>query len=212
MSLPSRECGLKYLSYLLCFILWPSLPSRECGLKFQNLFPSRLGWTVTPFAGVWIEIRETCLCFTAVSVTPFAGVWIEIISIIALWYTALSHSLRGSVDWNACDFVWLHFLTPSLPSRECGLKWSLYILVLVFVFVTPFAGVWIEIQQKKRVLEHCGSLPSRECGLKWYLTAIYHWCYLVTPFAGVWIEISAGTAYVCEKWVTPFAGVWIEIT
>ena len=56
--------------------------------------------------------------------------------------------------------------------------------------VTPFAGVWIEIQQKKKVLEHCG----------------------VTPFAGVWIEIILRKIWNQNEQVTPFAGVWIEIT
>ena len=55
-SLPSRECGLKYLSYLLCFILWPSLPSRECGLKSVPFVLLLSPFVVTPFAGVWIEI------------------------------------------------------------------------------------------------------------------------------------------------------------
>ncbi|EDN76095.1 hypothetical protein RUMGNA_03718 [Mediterraneibacter gnavus ATCC 29149] len=57
----------------------------------------------------------------------------------------------------------------SLPSRECGLKYSTVQLVFEFRKVTPFAGVWIEI-------------PSRvfrdQVGKN------------VTPFAGVWIEMS----------------------
>ena len=55
--------------------------------------------------------------------------------------------------------------------------------------VTPYAGVWIEIE-----IDICRSisrrsLPTRECGLKCQksknkLNGIY-----VTPYAGVWIEI-----------------------
>ena len=55
--------------------------------------------------------------------------------------------------------------------------------------VTPFAGVWIEI-------EHTGCAQITVA---------------VTPFAGVWIEIlfKVSELWVCA--VTPFAGVWIEI-
>ena len=55
----------------------------------------------------------------------------------------------------------------SLPSRECGLKSLAMDRYLLVFFVTPFAGVWIEISICN------GSLPVG----------------LVTPFAGVWIEI-----------------------
>ena len=40
----------------------------------------------------------------------------------------------------------------SLPSRECGLKLIGVLSSHSFVVVTPFAGVWIEIQNMK--LEH----------------------------------------------------------
>ena len=33
----------------------------------------------------------------------------------------------------------------SLPVRECGLKFSLYLVVVFLYSVTPRAGVWIEI-------------------------------------------------------------------
>ena len=36
------------------------------------------------------------------------------------------------------------------------------------VKVTPYAGVWIEIQNKAIALEEQVSLPTRECGLKSY--------------------------------------------
>ena len=55
--------------------------------------------------------------------------------------------------------------------------------------VTPFAGVWIEINV---------SLP-----LTGYSS--------VTPFAGVWIEMYTQGMATSAVNVTPFAGVWIEI-
>ncbi len=58
--------------------------------------------------------------------------------------------------------------------------------------VTPFAGVWIEIQNMK--LEHRQKISLS-----------------VTPFMGVWIEISVFYQGTLSKNVTPFAGVWIEI-
>ena len=66
-----------------------SLPTRECGLKFflscQKFCPIQ----VTPYAGVWIEIFEALDRFYSGIVTPYAGVWIEIrvspSSVIKLW-------------------------------------------------------------------------------------------------------------------------------
>ena len=55
--------------------------------------------------------------------------------------------------------------------------------------VTPFVGVWIEID----VCPKCG-------GTGW-----------VTPFVGVWIEIGKVEFFKKYVEVTPFVGVWIEI-
>ena len=55
-----------------------SLPSRECGLKFLHLSNDFVCHFVTPFAGVWIEINWNALMKYLLIVTPFAGVWIEI--------------------------------------------------------------------------------------------------------------------------------------
>ena len=58
-----------------------------------------------------------------------------------------------------------------------------------FTSVTPFAGVWIEMYDPELLTNIPSSLPSRECGLK---CVTHHpssaWTF-VTPFAGVWIEI-----------------------
>ena len=56
----------------------------------------------------------------------------------------------------------------SLPSWECGLKYSDVGWVVYYAAVTPFVGVWIEI-----LCVFCAS-----------------WAVVVTPFVGVWIEIA----------------------
>ena len=55
----------------------------------------------------------------------------------------------------------------SLPSWECGLKFTWSALTLFPHFVTPFVGVWIEISD-----DTVNTTQS-----------------LVTPFVGVWIEM-----------------------
>ena len=78
---------------------------------------------VTPYAGVWIEIDKKGLQVTIAGVTPYAGVWIEI-------------DIVNNKD-NAI---------PSLPTRECGLKYSRICHWMRGQNVTPYAGVWIEIK------------------------------------------------------------------
>ena len=60
---------------------------------------------VTPYAGVWIEIQIFVTFTTVVPVTPYAGVWIEIIAVSSVSSASLS-----------------------LPTRECGLKFSLKLI------------------------------------------------------------------------------------
>ena len=56
-----------------------SLPSWECGLKYLMEHITELRHLhVTPFVGVWIEIYHSGYFFLASAVTPFVGVWIEI--------------------------------------------------------------------------------------------------------------------------------------
>ena len=52
--------------------------------------------------------------------------------------------------------------------RECGLKFVLTERLTRMEIVTPYAGVWIEMQCPKYTAEDL----------------------VVTPYAGVWIEIS----------------------
>ena len=84
-------------------------------------------------------------------VTPFAGVWIEIMM--------LPDPLggMGSLPSRECGLKFAAYLDQhgaelSLPSRECGLKSFKCTSFEQFRLVTPFAGVWIEIQNMK--LEH----------------------------------------------------------
>ena len=77
----------------------------------------------------------------------------------------------------------------SLPLRECGLKSYALNNTINSNFVTPLAGVWIEILT-------VGKYPTD-------LT--------VTPLAGEWIEMFELRFASGELLVTPLAGVWIEI-
>ena len=56
-------------------------------------------------------------------------------------------------------------------------------------FVTPLAGVWIEISCSPQICRNDS----------------------VTPLAGVWIEMNQSKDTLDMKLVTPLAGVWIEI-
>ena len=68
---------MKYSVIFVYLVRRVSLPLRECGLKFLKAVLQSI-YLVTPLAGVWIEInKENRLQETDV-VTPLAGVWIEI--------------------------------------------------------------------------------------------------------------------------------------
>ena len=103
------------------FLLTLSLPLRECGLKFTET-AAKLGRDiVTPLAGVWIEINKVEAIKNAITVTPLAGVWIEILHrwpcgdstrvtpLAGVWIEIYIKSGQISADL-------------SLPLRECGLK------------------------------------------------------------------------------------------
>ena len=99
-------------------------------------------------------------------VAPLAGAWIEIVL-----------DDKGSAN------------SPSLPSRERGLKCLPESPVLRRLPVAPLAGAWIEI-------EYSGRLPP---------------CFFVAPLAGAWIEICAMMMLSFYGCVAPLAGAWIEI-
>ena len=209
MSLPLRECGLKFLSF--CFHLWllVSLPLRECGLKFQILKVGLIHYTSLPLRECGLKSlislpRQWSNCHSPCGsvdwntnkqgevfssfVTPLAGVWIEIILSSYCLTARFRHSPCGSVDWNFC-------------------RWR----KAVPIFVTPLAGVWIEICVFIYFWIGVRSLPLRECGLKWYQFRYIHSWQRVTPLAGVWIEIMGSPHFSQGVSVTPLAGVWIEI-
>ena len=58
-SLPSRERGLKFVSFYFMRTQILSLPSRERGLKFDELCQQYDLDEVAPLAGAWIEIVQT---------------------------------------------------------------------------------------------------------------------------------------------------------
>ena len=78
VSLPSRECGLKYQCIIRCVSDCGSLPSRERGLKYRYRRLNIKHGCVAPFAGAWIEIISSVMISTSVKVAPFVGAWIEI--------------------------------------------------------------------------------------------------------------------------------------
>ena len=102
----------------------------------------RINDFVAPFTGAWIEICARKSVHGATEVAPFTGAWIEM----------MLHR-RSSARPKVAPFTgaWIEiFMVPqarwwsSLPSRERGLKWFVWMLML-------------------RTRE---SLPSRERGLK----------------------------------------------
>ena len=94
--------------------------------------------------GVWIEIIQDFQKDIRLLVAPFVGVWIEI-------------------KFSDVDFV---IVRASLPSWECGLKFSLLCEKDIREEVAPFVGVWIEMYFSQYHFLQLQSLPSWECGLK----------------------------------------------
>ena len=78
----------------------------------------------------------------------------------------MSHSLRGSVDWNHHTQI---ALTGNVRhSLRGSVDWNIRVICsIILIAVTPYAGVWIEI----------GSSNDSKVNAS------------VTPYAGVWIEI-----------------------
>ena len=165
MSLPSRECGLKFLFWLCYFQSQVSLPSRECGLKFSSC-PKEWWWPVSlPSRECGLKLNQINAVYQrAMMSLPSRECGLKYMneSTVAM---ALSHSLRGSVDWNAGErpYIYTFIVTPFA---------GVWIEIISFDYfyrffnVTPFAGVWIEINIEDPHAFTKSSLPSRECGLK----------------------------------------------
>ena len=102
-------------------------------------------------------------------VTPYAGVWIEISVIFHTQATGTGHSLRGSVDWNnfkqngsnkgKCHSLrgsvdWNYDNSEAYTGRirhslRGSVDWNHKPRTDIrFWWVTPYAGVWIEIDKK----------------------------------------------------------------
>ena len=77
----------------------------------------------------------------------------------------------------------------SPPMWGCGLKFKKFQTTIHNAQVTPYVGVWIEMDVKK----------------------VSPFSVLVTPYVGVWIEIQVPEAHKQGNRVTPYVGVWIEI-
>ena len=165
-----------------------SLPTRECGLKSLSYVPTCTSWQVTPYAGVWIEISwsRNALSNSRSLPTRECGLKYKL-----PWRDKrnISHSLRGSVDWNCLVIVFRDW--EASHSLRGSVDWNKNKVPQdPEFFVTPYAGVWIEIT--------CSGIPN--------LVVV------VTPYAGVWIEISLYALQYIPVQVTPYAGVWIEIS
>ena len=79
-------------------------PFAGAWIEIARLYASFRQTFVAPFAGAWIEISKCRLQTTSSRVAPFAGAWIEIIMPTEVICTIMS-----------------------LPSRERGLKWYVYV-------------------------------------------------------------------------------------
>ncbi len=79
------------------------------------------------------------------AVAPFAGAWIEIPLIAIARETSPSLPSRERGLKYETVIVSIHAQV-SLPSRERGLKFSWYNVKKLLGGVAPFAGAWIEIQ------------------------------------------------------------------
>ena len=103
-------------------------------------------------------------------VTPFVGVWIEIPQSIdsGITFTSLPSWECGlKCRWGNTYVT----PVPSLPSWECGLKLCKWGGWWYSTAVTPFVGVWIEINVNRIKRTYIKSLPSWECGLKYTTVA-----------------------------------------
>ena len=122
MSLPTRECGLKFLKHSIDFILAFVTPYAGVWIEIHTKSTTTRTGSVTPYAGVWIEIPGNATQFANSNVTPYAGVWIEISKIC--FYRSVDVVTPYAGVW--IEITWtppLLISNTSLPTRECGLKY-----------------------------------------------------------------------------------------
>ena len=149
---------------------WLSLPTRECGLKYVSEVPRgntnrrsprgsvdwnrmardfiRMDYGRSPRGSVdWNNLPDASFDrFVGSLPTRECGLKYNTLICSADY---IRRSPRGSVDWN-------HHITSiksasrtSLPTRECGLKFSRHPQGQMIQWVAPHAGVWIEISLLK---------------------------------------------------------------
>ena len=120
---------------------------------------------VTPYAGVWIEIcGELRISADTWSLpTRECGLKYFPLNLYQMYHLSLPTRECGL----KCQYVKMTVDSAlSLPTRECGLKYDEKDRICIRINVTPYAGVWIEIQYIRRGRWIYVSLPTRECGLK----------------------------------------------
>ena len=79
LSLPSRECGLKFLRQPYQGFSEIVTPLAGVWVEIFLRLDSHLPDFVTPLAGVWVEMDWIKVCICGAVVTPLAGVWVEIL-------------------------------------------------------------------------------------------------------------------------------------
>ena len=189
VSLPLRECGLKLLIDWFYYITYRVTPFAGVWIEIcHTAFPGNHDLCHSLCGSVdWNPkfILPPIIVYVCHSLCGSVD-WNRFPP--ARTYQDSGHSLCGSVDWNRKMHMNIYGYPLSLPLRECGLKyqpkgrywgvepchslcgsvdWNRSQCHSAADRVTPFAGVWIEIQN----YVHPRSVIR------------------VTPFAGVWIEI-----------------------
>ena len=152
---------------------------KQAAIQYRHSLRGSVDWN-------YRDVQSACYA----NVTPFVGVWIEI-KIGVNHFVCFSPSLPS---WECGLKLGFHSkcitAIQSLPSWECGLKFLAIFGFFPLRLVTPFVGVWIEIDVCTTALMlSVVSLPSWECGLKFVCLTVYFACDFVTPFVGVWIEM-----------------------
>ena len=98
MSLPPRECGLKFFVVLIDPLHLLVAPSAGAWIEITTSLILMSARIVAPSAGAWIEIDANGVCCDAGRVAPSAGAWIEMSVSGSFVSSSRSRSLRGSVD------------------------------------------------------------------------------------------------------------------
>ena len=121
-SLPTRECGLKFVTIKYGF-LTPSHSLRGSVDWNISLLISTFTTPVTPYAGVWIEIHFTNRKLTSYWSLPTRECGLK--SLLKFPQMPRTKSLPTRECGLKCkDFWWVKGGAWSLPTRECGLKYE----------------------------------------------------------------------------------------